>query len=334
MAGEGEGMALLIGTDEAGYGPNLGPLVISATFWRAEDADASRSAESDGSDCDLYQRLGDVLSREPTADGRLAVADSKQLYKPGGGLATLERGVLAMLQCCGQPAERWTDIWRCLSPSCDQHLQRLPWYREFDAALPCDGEAIEIQQLARELNKAMDRNRTRLLAIRSAVIFPEPFNGLVERFGSKGAALTDATLQLVASELPQLNDRRVFVSCDKHGGRNKYLEPLQTKFPDYLIEVRRESRAESIYRWGLDRQRIEMRFVTSGERFLPAALASMTSKYLRELAMRAFNAFWLTRVPDLRPTAGYPTDAKRFKRDIADAQTELGIDDRLLWRCR
>ena len=36
-------MTLLIGTDEAGYGPNLGPLVVAATAWRvdtpAEDAE-------------------------------------------------------------------------------------------------------------------------------------------------------------------------------------------------------------------------------------------------------------------------------------------------------
>ena len=30
-------MTYLIGTDEAGYGPNLGPLVISATVWQVPD---------------------------------------------------------------------------------------------------------------------------------------------------------------------------------------------------------------------------------------------------------------------------------------------------------
>ena len=30
-------MAYLIGTDEAGYGPNLGPLVISATLWEVPE---------------------------------------------------------------------------------------------------------------------------------------------------------------------------------------------------------------------------------------------------------------------------------------------------------
>ena len=75
-------------------------------------------------------------------------------------------------------------------------------------------------------------------------------------------------------------------------------------------------------------------FRTRGEAELPTALASMTAKYHRELAMRAFNDFWTKQVPGLRPTAGYPNDAKRFKAAIAHRQRELGIDDCDLWRNR
>jgi hypothetical protein len=71
-----------------------------------------------------------------------------------------------------------------------------------------------------------------------------------------------------------------------------------------------------------------------GEAFLPTALASMTAKYLRELSMRAFNEFWCLRVPGLRPTAGYPGDAPRFKQAIDAARRELGVADHVLWRNR
>ena len=81
-------------------------------------------------------------------------------------------------------------------------------------------------------------------------------------------------------------------------------------------------------------RRVEFCFQTKAERHLPAALASMASKYLRELAMRALNAFWCGRSPGLRPTAGYPQDAKRFRADIAHALAELQIDDRVLWRVK
>ena len=86
-------MGYLIGTDEAGYGPNLGPLVVSATVWEAPD---------DVRGDDLFELLRETIVATPRqakgGDGpRVAMADSKALYKPGGGLKHLERGLFAAL---------------------------------------------------------------------------------------------------------------------------------------------------------------------------------------------------------------------------------------------
>jgi hypothetical protein len=62
------------------------------------------------------------------------------------------------------------------------------------------------------------------------------------------------------------------------------------------------------------------------------ALASMTAKYVRELAMHAFNAFWSSRLPGLRPTAGYPTDALRWRHDAAAAIQQEQLAEASLWR--
>ena len=75
-----------------------------------------------------------------------------------------------------------------------------------------------------------------------------------------------------------------------------------------------------------------IRFQAKGESFLPTALASMVSKYLREIFMMMWNDFWQLKIPDIKPTKGYPVDAKRFKSEIAQVQAELGIDDHLIWR--
>jgi ribonuclease HII len=64
------------------------------------------------------------------------------------------------------------------------------------------------------------------------------------------------------------------------------------------------------------------------------ALASMISKYVRELLMREFNRYWLTHVPGLKPTAGYPLDAGRYYESIRPAMAKLGIAERAVWRCR
>lgn len=170
--------------------------------------------------------------------------------------------------------------------------------------------------------------------MRSEAVFPDRFNRLVAEHGSKGEVLSRLTLGLVAEVLPDCRDESITIYCDKHGGRNRYGALVQRQWPDPLIEVHREATAESVYRWRQDGQRFEARFVARGEAWLPTAAASMVSKYLRELAMRAFNDYWLLHLPELRPTAGYPGDASRFKLAIAPVQAALGISDQVLWRER
>ncbi|MGH9174221.1 MAG: hypothetical protein ACRD1H_07675, partial [Vicinamibacterales bacterium] len=97
-----------------------------------------------------------------------------------------------------------------------------------------------------------------------------------------------------------------------------------------MVLCRQEGRELSCYRVG----RGDVRFQARAEQHLPVALASMVSKYVRELAMELFNRFWCDHVPGLRPTKGYPLDAHRFKADIAAAQQRLGIADEVLWRMR
>jgi hypothetical protein len=119
-------------------------------------------------------------------------------------------------------------------------------------------------------------------------------------------------------------------TCDKHGGRNQYAALLSETFGDLFIPRLEESPACSRYklRGG------EIRFQVRAEQFLPTAAASILSKYLREMAMEQFNAFWLARVPGIKPTKGYPEDAKRFREEIREAQLKLGIPETVLWRQR
>ncbi|MBR5626869.1 MAG: hypothetical protein IKW74_04530 [Thermoguttaceae bacterium] len=79
---------------------------------------------------------------------------------------------------------------------------------------------------------------------------------------------------------------------------------------------------------------IEIRFTAKGEKNRPTALASVASKYIRELSMIAFNQFWQKHIPELKPTAGYPVDAIRFRQDIQCKQQELDIPMIQLWRNR
>jgi hypothetical protein len=118
--------------------------------------------------------------------------------------------------------------------------------------------------------------------------------------------------------------------ADKHGGRNRYDGYLQEIAEGAMIFRLREAHDVSRYRIG----KTELRFQAGGEAHLPVALASMVSKYVRELSMELFNRFWAAHVPDLKPTKGYPIDAQRFRAEIAEAQRRLEIPDEALWRER
>lgn len=318
-------MAIIVGTDEAGYGPNLGPLLISATVWRVPD---------DQQQCDLFELLAPTVSCVPRDNAPLTIADSKDLYKPHGSLERLEHGLLSALTHLNACPLDWQRAWQVLAPRDCESISRQPWHVDYDASLPLDAHPEEIHARAQRLGETLDEAGVELLAVRCRAVFPEEFNELVDVHGSKGEVLSIATLRLIADQLAAIGDEPILIQCDKHGGRNRYAPLLQQQFPEYLVEIVDEGRAQSVYRWGPSARRTEIRFTAKGERFLPSALASMACKYLRELAMRSFNQYWAARVEGLKPTAGYPVDAKRFHAEIQDAQAELGIDDQLLWRCR
>ena len=213
-------------------------------------------------------------------------------------------------------------------------MSSAPWYADFNAAVPLDCEASQVEPLGTALKAGLAAAGVRIAAIRSRVIFEEEFNELIEQYGSKGAALSKQTLALAARMVEPLSAASIGVICDKHGGRNCYGQLLSEHFSEWLIEVHGEGRERSVYRFGPPQRRVEFCFRTRAEACLPVALASMASKYLRELAMRALNDYWRRRVPGLQPTAGYPQDAKRFRADIAETQRRLQIADRRVWRVK
>ena len=95
-------MALLIGMDEAGLGPNLGPFVVAATVWEVP---------SPASGFDFWAAFESVLTRSPSScDPRLHVADSKQVFQPGRGIGALERGVRSALRLCDVQATTFRDL--------------------------------------------------------------------------------------------------------------------------------------------------------------------------------------------------------------------------------
>ena len=127
----------------------------------------------------------------------------------------------------------------------------------------------------------------------------------------------------------------VTLYADRQGGRKRYGDFLAGTFPFCRIETVMETDDRSAYRIAKSGKRMSVSFETQCDRRrLPTALASMLSKYVREVFLEMLNDYWCARVPNLKRTAGYFADGKRFLKDIENARRREGIPLSLMVRCR
>ena len=225
-----------------------------------------------------------------------------------------------------------------------------PWEKNGDISLPVSPKFPLIESFLDDVDRVgqiFQNAGIDLLGIKSRRIQPLEFNALLDQTGLKSDLLAEETLSLASRMVtPILNriDRRfsekegkepifLLLLCDKLGGRNRYRDRLDRHFPSIQLRTITESRPLSVYR--SDRNvpvLMEVRFQAKGESNLRTALASIASKYLREISMIPFNRFWTSQIPDLKPTAGYPVDAKRFRTETETLRQSLSIPDKEFWR--
>ena len=326
-------MPWVVGIDEAGYGPNLGPLVQAAVGLYLPDGDPAG-----------WDTLKAVVRRSHEKDDdRLLIDDSKKVYSRGG-LEALEIGTRATL-FLNDPTVG--DLLRKTAiPGVAEEVAREGWYDP--------GEPAPVATTGQAVFDALTRlggDRTNLGwggARADAAIVPTPqFNRISADAGSKGAVLARGLVELLSAALDWMRPESraivdfmkpgepVIILCDKHGGRNFYASMIQAAFPDGWVIAEKESAAESRYRVEqLDRPvMVTFRPRADGDS-VAVALASMLCKYLREVCMMQFNRFWAKHVPGIRPTAGYPVDAKRFYAQIRPAMAMLGLIEDQVWRKR
>jgi ribonuclease HII len=323
-------MTWFIGIDEAGYGPNLGPFVMTSVACRVPRELAG---------ADLWSVLRRVVRREgetKRVENRILVADSKVVYSPKRGLKALENSVLSTLlhQQCEPPATL-DQLLERFAADARRELNREPWYTG-TTPLPLAVRAGAVQTLAEQFQKLCRSLAIEWAPVRVCAVCPTRFNQIVAVSGTKGEVSGRALREVLPhfAELPPENEN-VRVVVDKHGGRNHYAALLQHHLADGMVMAREEGADRSFYDvFGLGRPvRVTFEPRADSTHFC-VALASMISKYLRELFMHEFNAFWQTHVPGLQPTAGYPVDATRYWREIQPAVERLGLEESAVWRRR
>ena len=317
-------MTIIVGVDEAGYGPNLGPLVVAASVWRIDGDDDSDAAAA---------RLARTAAGVATAAGLGVVpwGDSKKLHTAGAGLAGLERGVLASIAAIagGTLPPDGLSLARLLG--IDDSGAPLEWPRFGARPLPLDAATGAIERLRDAIEGALPRHGVALEGLAARVVHPARFNRLLDTGLNKSDILSRESLGLAAELRAARAGTRAIVWCDRHGGRKTYAPLVGRHFESVLVRALEECPDRSRYAIG-GSPGTEIEFTVGGETRVPVALASMTAKYVRELAMHAFNDHWGSLVPGLSPTAGYPVDARRWLAEARAALGGAGLAIDTVWR--
>lgn len=319
-------MAILVGIDEAGFGPILGPLVVSSSTFSVPEQLVTK---------DLWQVLGkSVGDKRKHLAGRLLIADSKKAYSKSAGIRHLERTVLTVLKSLGKEPATLTELVETLSPDNPDRLCDYPWYQENSGhhLSPDNGDRKIASAVFTE---DMKSNGIDLLDMKSYCLDVGYYNKMMAVVKNKANVLFTATSALIKRAWDNFTTDDLHVMVDRQGGRVHYRENLLRMFENVNLKILNETQTASSYELRETGRCMRLHFVVGADdRFLAVSLASMASKYIRELLVGSINRYFAGFGTELKPTAGYWKDGLRFIEDIRKNLPHVTFNSEQLIRCR
>ncbi|MEW6025769.1 MAG: hypothetical protein AB1599_00540 [Planctomycetota bacterium] len=290
----------LVGIDEAGYGPQLGPLVVSAAVLELPDNLLANQQVA----C-LWKTLSHIVANNRSS-AKVTVCDSKALYNPARGLRELEKTALVFR--------------RMIEPGYCVHDE---------LSLPLSADNNEINKFSRILQSELNHRSIRFCEAKVDIIEPADFNHGIRRLGNKADFLWEVSANLIKHCVDKYKyNNKVIIRAGKQGGRNYYLPHLQRLFPHRTVRPVEQgfNRSSYIIEDG-PLPDAAISFIRDGDASeFVIALASIFSKYHRELSMFKLNRFFRSHIQSLKPTSGYHSDSRRFIRKISPLFAKLNMD--------
>lgn len=307
-------MAILVGIDEAGYGPLLGPMVVSAVALELPDG-LLRS--------DLWAVFSKAVSAHKKAlAGRILIIDSKKAYSRNTGINTLRRTVLSSLYAWKNGTTSMVTAADLMNTVCPDLLGRIdtyPWYTNVrNHSLGHDTNDVSIA--AAVLRKTMAENDARFISIRSKCLDVNLYNERIRKVKNKSRVLFTELCSLILEtfEAVPAETGTIQILVDRQGGRVNYERELLRMFEGFSLSVLRQDPKMSSYELSRSRKSIRIHFCTKADtKYLVVSLASMVSKYVREIMVGLLNEYFCGQCPQLNPTAGYWQDGQRFLNDLS-----------------
>jgi len=297
---------IVVGVDENGLGPLLGPLVTTAVSFEFARYSPERHAG-------VGRELGIDDSKSTAGFGQMAVAE---------GLA------LALVETLhGAAADDVDTLFDCLlldKPSalrtpCPDSSRPQCW--SIPLTLPCFGGDLAA---GRTMLRGLVKRGVRPMHVRSAL----SCTGDLNRRLRKGQSRVEVDLELMER---LVLDARTHASgevraiCGMVGGIRNYTARMR-HFPLSGVTAARATGGTLAYDVaGVGHVRFE---IDADARHLPVALASMVGKYVRELWMERQNRFYRAADSSLEDVSGYHDPVtQRFIVASAALRVSLGIAD-------
>ena len=297
---------LVMGVDENGLGPRLGPLVATSVVL---EAPGYRRAAL----CDRGLDLGLTDSKEAGGFGRMAFIESVALAllgRDGRGLASSADDLVDRLS----PTSR-TELRACC-PNDETAAQC--W--AVDLPLPAFGG--DPAYGAALLRKLVGRSKLEIIDVQSRLACAGILNAR-QAAGQNKLAIDLELFEELITSVHELRGRSLLVICGMIGGIRDYSSRLRRFDRDRVESLpgRRGQRRYAVEGLG------EIRFeVDADARHLPVALASIVGKYLREICMLRIGEFYRRAVPGLRLASGYHDPVtSRFIEETQPSRRQLGI---------
>ena len=277
---------LVIGIDENGLGPRLGPLVATAVGIEVDGYDPRKLARA-------LRRRGYTDSKEVCASGAMADGEAKALAIVACTLGQVPTDFDALVRALSLEGESW------MRAPCPDGGHEPCWAEP--VPLPRWARPEQVAEQRAALERLLERQGARLRAVRSRILCASRLNDDLATGTSKSRIDLHAFEQLAVALVGEAG-REARIVCGRVG-MMKFYEPAWGPLSNYLCAPLEETGRRSAYR--LPRLG-EIEFTVDADRtHPPVALASIVGKLLREGFVERMNAFFVPRVIGLRRASGY-----------------------------
>jgi ribonuclease HII len=310
---------LFVGIDEVGYGPKLGPFIISTAYAKAKKEPC-------------WALFGPAITNDYCSKDKIVVCDSKKIFNHRRGIVSLEPNVLPFIYY----AKRHFELnYHSLLDLFGIKNDIYPWY-ENNLNLPLAVSQNVILGRYRLLKNIFSRCKINKFDIKLRFIEPAEFNKLITVYKKKSRLLSQESFRLISMIVDETSKDDIYFVIGKHGGMRYYLPAIIQNLDDVQLLDIWEEKENSRYLIKYKDKKVTLIFMQDAEdKSLLVALASMIGKYIRELSMRLFNNYWIEKTgTGLKPTAGYSPDAERFLSLTKSAFQKENINPECLIRAK